>query len=73
MCEFRKKRDIFGKKKKEKEKKGKKSYGEEAVKEQPFMRIRESMEKNVFYFQHKINCNSFQYSYVRINYFTVVT
>lgn len=53
--------------------KEKESYGKDLMKQQPIVKIVNSMEKNKFYFQHKLQSATFQYSYARNNYFPMNT
>lgn len=53
--------------------KEKESCGEDLVKQQPILRTGNSMEKNTFYFKHKVQSARFQYFPARINYFPVNT
>lgn len=53
--------------------KEKESYGKDLMKQQPIVKIGNSMEKNKFYFQHKLQSATFQYSYARNNYFPMNT
>lgn len=49
--------------------KEKESYGKDLVEQQPILKIGNSVKKNKFYFQHKLQSGRFQYSHTRSNYF----